>query len=53
VSSPVPYWLATPTPLHASGRRLPQKVDVAVIGGGLTGLSASLHLAGKVKDQIT
>ena len=47
MSSPVSYWLATAPPLRTSSQILPRQVDVAVIGGGLTGLSASLHLADK------
>jgi len=47
VSSPTPYWLATAPSLPTSSQTLPRQVDVAVIGGGLTGLSAALHLAEK------
>jgi glycine/D-amino acid oxidase-like deaminating enzyme len=43
-----PYWLATaPVPGDWSNTELPGKVDVAIVGGGLTGLSAAIHLAGK------
>lgn len=43
------YWLATaPVPGDYSRTELPGTVDVAIVGGGLTGLSAAIHLA--VKD---
>lgn len=45
----VPYWLDTAVPQHSSSGTLPERVDVAVIGGGLTGLSAALHLARMVR----
>jgi glycine/D-amino acid oxidase-like deaminating enzyme len=42
----VPYWLDTaPKGPDYTATSLPDAVDVAVVGGGLTGLSASLHLA--------
>jgi len=42
------YWLDTapPTP-DRSGTEVSGEVDVAVVGGGLTGMSAALHLARK------
>jgi glycine/D-amino acid oxidase-like deaminating enzyme len=44
----LPYWLDTaPASADYSGRELPAAVDVAVIGGGFTGLSAGIHLAKK------
>jgi glycine/D-amino acid oxidase-like deaminating enzyme len=40
------YWLDTvPMPSASASTPLPEKVDVAVIGGGLTGLSAARALA--------
>jgi glycine/D-amino acid oxidase-like deaminating enzyme len=40
-----PYWLDT-TPAFAGSRtELPDRTDVAIVGGGLTGLSAAVHLA--------
>ena len=40
------YWLDTAPPLSCVARgRLPARVDVAVVGGGFTGLSAALALA--------
>jgi len=38
-----PYWLVEPAPLHSP--KLDGSVDVAVIGGGVTGLSCALTLA--------
>jgi len=44
----IPYWIDTaPEFPDRSGRALPESVDVAVIGGGLTGLNAALRLARK------
>lgn len=40
-----PYWLDTTPAFSPSRTELPDKVDVAVVGGGLTGLSAAIHLA--------
>jgi glycine/D-amino acid oxidase-like deaminating enzyme len=41
-----PYWWTTvPPPAAAEQRPLPARVDVAVIGGGYTGLSAARRLA--------
>jgi glycine/D-amino acid oxidase-like deaminating enzyme len=42
-----PYWLDTAARQHTTGHDLPAQVDVAVIGGGLTGLSAAIHLSRK------
>ena len=43
-----PYWLDTSTPgPDRSATELRGDVDVAVVGAGLTGLSAALHLARK------
>jgi glycine/D-amino acid oxidase-like deaminating enzyme len=43
-----PYWLDTSTPgPDRSTTEVGGKVDVAVVGAGLTGLSAALHLARK------
>jgi len=43
-----PYWLDTSTPgPDRSGNEVGGNVDVAVVGAGLTGLSAALHLARK------
>ncbi|MEX0761245.1 MAG: FAD-binding oxidoreductase [Dehalococcoidia bacterium] len=42
----IPYWLDTAPPgPDYSQNDMPSLVDVAVVGGGLTGLSAALHLA--------
>jgi glycine/D-amino acid oxidase-like deaminating enzyme len=41
-----PYWHATMPPLHErSGRQLPDTVDVAIVGGGYTGVAAARKLA--------
>jgi glycine/D-amino acid oxidase-like deaminating enzyme len=40
-----PYWWATGTPPAGPAPPLPDKVDVAVIGGGYTGLSAARRLS--------
>lgn len=43
-----PYWIDTaPAFPDRSGRPLPQTIDVAVVGGGITGLSAAIRLARK------
>jgi glycine/D-amino acid oxidase-like deaminating enzyme len=43
-----PYWLDTiPAFPDRSGRPLPDDVDVAVVGGGITGLSAAIRLVRK------
>ena len=43
-----PYWLDTSTPgPDRSATEIGGDVDVAVVGAGLTGLSAALHLARK------
>lgn len=40
------YWQATMPPLHdRSGRQLPDTVDVAIVGGGYTGVAAARKLA--------
>ena len=45
---PVPYWQDSTDPLpDRSIAALPEQADVVVIGGGMTGLSASLALARK------
>lgn len=42
----MPYWHATMPPLHdRSGRQLPDIVDVAIVGGGYTGVAAARKLA--------
>lgn len=42
------YWLDTaPAGPDYTGTHLAEQVDVAVVGGGLTGLSAAVHLAAK------
>ena len=41
-----PYWQATMPSLHdRSGRQLPDIVDVAIVGGGYTGVAAARKLA--------
>jgi glycine/D-amino acid oxidase-like deaminating enzyme len=40
-----PVWWADAPPEHANEQALPERVDVAVIGGGYCGLSAALTLA--------
>jgi glycine/D-amino acid oxidase-like deaminating enzyme len=45
---PVSYWLDTaPAGPDRTATPLPDAVDVAVVGGGLTGLSAAVHLRRK------
>ena len=40
------YWQATMPPLHPrTGRQLPDSVDVAIVGGGYTGVAAARKLA--------
>ena len=39
------YWLETVSIPAGQSSRLPEKVDVAVVGSGVTGLSAALTLA--------
>jgi glycine/D-amino acid oxidase-like deaminating enzyme len=42
------YWLDTaPSTPDYAGTTLPSSVDVAIVGGGLTGLSAAIHLSRK------
>jgi glycine/D-amino acid oxidase-like deaminating enzyme len=42
-----PYWHATMPPLRPrSGRDLPDRADVVVVGGGYTGVAAARRLAG-------
>ncbi|MEW5991070.1 MAG: FAD-binding oxidoreductase [Chloroflexota bacterium] len=44
----VSYWIDTaPVGADYTATTLPDRVDVAVIGGGLTGMSAAIHLRGK------
>jgi glycine/D-amino acid oxidase-like deaminating enzyme len=44
----ISYWLDTAPPApDRSGRELDTRTDVAVVGAGLTGLSAAIHLARK------
>lgn len=44
----IPYWLDTAPPLpDRTGRPLPERADLVVIGGGLTGLSTAYHAARK------
>ena len=40
-----PYWLDTTPAFVGSRTELPDRVDVAIVGGGLTGLSSAVHLA--------
>jgi glycine/D-amino acid oxidase-like deaminating enzyme len=47
----IPYWIDTaPAGEDWTGTPLAPRADVAVVGGGLTGLSAALHLARKGAD---
>jgi glycine/D-amino acid oxidase-like deaminating enzyme len=40
------YWQATMPPMHPrTGRQLPDTVDVAIVGGGYTGIAAARKLA--------
>lgn len=39
-----PYWLADAPAFSSAATEAPEQVDVAVVGGGLTGLSAAVHL---------
>lgn len=44
----VPYWIDTaPAFPDRSTSPLPESVDVAIVGGGITGLSSAVHLARK------
>jgi len=44
----IPYWIDTaPAFPDRSGRQLPDSVDVAIVGGGITGLNAAIRLARK------
>ncbi|MDA8457287.1 FAD-binding oxidoreductase [Acidovorax sp. GBBC 3334] len=40
-----PYWLDSLPPLGVPAQGLPERVDVAIVGGGFTGLSAAHALA--------
>jgi glycine/D-amino acid oxidase-like deaminating enzyme len=42
-----PYWTDSVTAFRPASADLPAKVDVAIVGGGFTGLSAALALARK------
>jgi glycine/D-amino acid oxidase-like deaminating enzyme len=49
----VPYWQATAAPFAGGATGVVEgEVDVAVIGGGFTGLSAALALAGRGADVV-
>lgn len=44
----IPYWLDTAPPFpDRTGKPLPERADLVVIGGGLTGLSTAYHTARK------
>jgi glycine/D-amino acid oxidase-like deaminating enzyme len=44
----MPFWVdSAPAIPSYAGRTLPDEVDVAIVGGGYTGLSTALHLAKK------
>lgn len=44
----IPYWIDTAPPFpDRSGRPLAERVDVAIAGGGITGLNAAIRLARK------
>ena len=40
-----PYWWEAAPPEDASAQQLPDKVDVAIVGSGYTGLCSALELA--------
>ncbi|HEV2280927.1 MAG TPA: FAD-binding oxidoreductase [bacterium] len=49
----VPYWIDTaPDFPDRSGRTLPHDVDVAIVGGGITGLNAAIALARKGASAV-
>ncbi len=49
----IPYWIDTaPEFPNRSGRPLPGRVDVAVVGGGITGLHAAIRLARKGASTV-
>jgi len=39
------WWETAPQPKTYTGKTLPKKTDVVIVGGGFTGTSAALHLA--------
>ena len=45
----LPYWHSNTEPLTIPLTYIPKKIDVAIVGGGYTGLATALHLlrAGK------
>ena len=44
----IPYWIDTaPEFPDRSGKPLPDDVDIAIVGGGITGLNAAIRLARK------
>jgi hypothetical protein len=49
-----PFWHRTPNPLanYQSDRRLPEGVDVVIIGAGLTGAAAAYHLRNSEKSIV-
>ncbi len=50
-----PYWwdtVETPTPEVVAPDKVPAQADVAVVGAGFTGLSASLTLASEGRDVV-
>jgi glycine/D-amino acid oxidase-like deaminating enzyme len=46
------FWTETAAPFAGSRDQLPAKVDVAVVGGGFTGLSAARALASRGADVV-
>jgi glycine/D-amino acid oxidase-like deaminating enzyme len=48
----VPYWLDTAPAFAGGAPALPERADVVVIGGGITGLSAALALAKKGAEVV-
>jgi glycine/D-amino acid oxidase-like deaminating enzyme len=50
--NPIPYWHVAAPPAPSLDKPLPARVDVAVVGGGFTGLSAALTLARRARSVL-